>query len=364
MESFRGSHMPAQHDEPVSNASLIVSDAHDAGLRLDRFLAARIETLSRARLQELIREGHVTASGKPIQDPSVKVKKGESFEVAVPALKPARALGETIPLNIVHEDGSLIVIDKPPGLVVHPGAGNPAGTLVNALIAHCGDSLSGIGGVMRPGIVHRLDKDTSGLMVAAKTDAAHHGLATQFADHGRTGDLRREYLALVWGEPQPRSGRIETQIARHPASRTKMAVVASGGRTSITNYAVELTYLFRPAGQSAKQHSPGGRSSISLVRCRLETGRTHQVRVHMAHIGTPLIGDTVYGAGFRTKIGAVPEPVSRLIALMNRQALHAAVLSFRHPASGKLYTFKSPLPADIAKLCDVLESFGTNVSKN
>ena len=221
---------------PGSSTTVSAEDVSDAGMRLDRFLASRIETLSRARLQDLIREGHVQLSGTPVQDPNRKVRAGDHFEVTLPEAAPYRVAGEEIALNVVYEDESLIVIDKPAGLVVHPGAGNPDGTLVNALIAHCGDSLSGIGGVARPGIVHRLDKDTSGLMVVAKTDAAHRGLAAQFADHGRTGDLRREYLALVWGEPRPRSGRIETQIARHSGSRVKMAVVPSGGRLAITSY--------------------------------------------------------------------------------------------------------------------------------
>ena len=272
--------------------------------------------------------------------------------------------GEAIALNVVYEDESLIVIDKPAGLVVHPGAGNPDGTLVNALIAHCGDSLSGIGGVARPGIVHRLDKDTSGLMVVAKTDAAHRGLAAQFADHGRTGDLRREYLALVWGEPLPRSGRIETQIARHSGSRIKMSVVPSGGRLAVTSYELELTYCLKGASEAGHKQRRDAGLMVSLLRCRLETGRTHQVRVHMAHIGTPIIGDPLYAAGFQTKIHAAPEPIGRAVALMNRQALHAAVLRFRHPNQRKLCSFESQLPADIAHLCNAVERLGTKLSNN
>jgi 23S rRNA pseudouridine1911/1915/1917 synthase len=333
-----------------SSTIIAAEDASAAGMRLDRFLASRIETLSRTRLQDLIREGHVRVSGKPVQDPSLKVREGDCFEVTLPEAAPYRVAGEKIALNVVYEDDSLIVIDKPAGLVVHPGAGKPDGTLVNALIAHCGDSLSGIGGVARPGIVHRLDKDTSGLIVAAKTDAAHRGLAAQFADHGRTGDLRREYLALVWGEPRPRLGRIETQIARHPGSRVKMAVVPSGGRLAITNYEVELTFRLKAAREAGLRQRRDGDLVVSLIRCRLETGRTHQVRVHMAHIGTPIIGDPLYAAGFRTKLHAAPEPIGRAMALMNRQALHATVLRFRHPVTGKLCSFESKLPADMENL--------------
>ena len=265
-------------------------------------------------MQGLIRGGCVTTQGRRVTDPSVKVRTGQSFEVEVPAVEPYALAGEPIALKVVYEDDSLIVIDKPAGLVVHPGAGNLNGTLVNALIAHCGKSLSGIGGVARPGIVHRLDKDTSGLMVAAKTDAAHRGLAKQFADHGRTGDLRRQYIALVWGEPQPRAGRIETRIARHPTSRTKMAVVAAGGRIAITTYETLKTYRLPPSSPK------GPRSnllSLSAVRCSLETGRTHQVRVHMAHIGTPIAGDGVYGAGFASKAQALPQERPRWSAGSN-----------------------------------------------
>lgn len=333
----------------------------DAGTRLDRFLASRIETLSRARLQELIRAGRVTAAGRSITDPAVKVRQGDSFDVEVPAAEPYALAGEPIALEVVYEDDSLIVIDKPAGLVVHPGAGNLNGTLVNALIAHCGKSLSGIGGIARPGIVHRLDKDTSGLMVAAKTDAAHRGLAKQFADHGRTGELRLEYIALVWGEPSPRAGRIETQIARHPASRVKMAAVRTGGRTAITNYETIRTY--RPEGGKTK--GKGNNSlALSVVRCSLETGRTHQVRVHMAHIGTPIAGDSLYGAGFVTKMHALPPEAAEALKRLRRQALHAAGLRFRHPVTGKILAFESDLPGDIANLCSSFERSVTKLSKN
>ncbi len=333
----------------------------DAGTRLDRFLASRIETLSRARLQDLIRGGRVTAAGRSVTDPSIKVRQGDSFDVVVPAAEPYALEGEPIALKVVYEDDSLIVIDKPAGLVVHPGAGNLNGTLVNALIAHCGKSLSGIGGVARPGIVHRLDKDTSGLMVAAKTDAAHRGLAKQFADHGRTGDLRRQYIALVWGEPSPRAGRIETQIARHPASRIKMAAVRTGGRTAITNYETVRTYR----SEAGKTKGKGNNLlALSVVHCSLETGRTHQVRVHMAYIGTPIAGDSLYGAGFVTKMHALPQEAAEALKRLGRQALHAAGLRFRHPVTGKILAFESDLPGDIANLCSSFERSVTKLSKN
>ena len=352
----------------ASNGTLLagryVVDDADAGSRLDRFLASRIETLSRARLQELIRGGYVTrgdGAGQAVTDPSGKVRPGDSFTVDEPAAEPYAVAGEQIELKVVYEDESLIVIDKPSGLVVHPGAGNQSGTLVNALIAHCGASLSGIGGVARPGIVHRLDKDTSGVMVVAKTDAAHRGLAAQFADHGRTGELRRDYLALVWGAPSPRAARIETLIGRHPSSRIKMAVVPNGGRVAITNYTTEHTFRV-PAHRTA---SKGNNSlMLSVVRCSLETGRTHQVRVHMAHLGTPIVGDLVYGAGFRTKASALPQEQAKIFMSMERQALHAFSLRLKHPITGKVETFKTALPEDIAKLCRALESLEAKLSKN
>jgi 23S rRNA pseudouridine1911/1915/1917 synthase len=351
-------------NEKATPASCLVVEEADAGARLDRFLASRIETLSRARLQELIRGGHVlrgAAGGKldSVADPSLKVRAGDSFEVRVPAPEPYSVAPEPIALKVVYEDDSLIVIDKQAGLVVHPGAGNWDGTLVNALMAHCGDSLSGIGGVARPGIVHRLDKDTSGLMVIAKTDAAHKGLAAQFADHGRTGALRRQYIALVWGEPKPRAGRIETLIGRSPVARIKMAVVAHGGRAAITNYETERT--FRIPAAKVKGNKP---LLLSVVRCSLETGRTHQVRVHMAHIGAPIVGDAHYGAGFKTKALAFPEEAAEVLSGMKRQALHAVNLRFRHPVTGKIAAFETNLPEDIAKLCNSLESLETKLSKN
>jgi 23S rRNA pseudouridine1911/1915/1917 synthase len=344
------------------NATVFVANGVDAGTRLDRFLAARLETLSRTRLQGLIKGGHVRGAGRPVRDPGAKVRGGDRFELTLPDVQPPAVSAEPIALNVLYEDESVVVIDKPAGQVVHPGAGNSSGTLVNALLAHCGASLSGIGGVARPGIVHRLDKDTSGIMVVAKTDAAHRSLARQFADHGRTGKLRREYLALVWGEPRPSSGRVETRIGRDPASRLKMAVLVEGGRLAVTHYATERTFRFPRGGMLRdSRNNPG---AVSLVRCRLETGRTHQVRVHMAHLGVPILGDSIYGAGFRSKARAAPEMLAAALEGLSRQALHAAHLQFEHPGTGKLLVFESPLPLDIARLCIALERLDAKLSNN
>src|SRR5205807_502569 len=246
----------------------VTADA-ETGTRLDRVLAARITELSRTRIKALILAGEVSIGGRTIRDPGHRVNAGETVAIAIPAPEPATPEGEAIPLNIVYEDDEIIVLDKPKGLVVHPGAGHASGTLVNALIAHCGQSLSGIGGVRRPGIVHRLDKDTSGLLVIAKTDRAHHALARQFADHGRNGPLRRGYLAFVWGAPERPRGTIAKPIGRHPRSREKMAV-RPDGREAITHWQVLERYP-----------GPGGVPVASLLECRLETGRTHQIRVHL-----------------------------------------------------------------------------------
>jgi 23S rRNA pseudouridine1911/1915/1917 synthase len=314
------------------------ADASHAGMRLDRFLSERLPELSRTRVQSLIKEGHVSLRGATIVDVKYRVKPGERFRLALPPAAPAEPGAEAIPLNVVYEDDDLIVIDKPAGLVVHPGAGHATGTLVNALIAHCGESLSGIGGVARPGIVHRLDKDTSGLMVVAKTDRAHHALAGQFADHGLTGELERGYLALVWGVPSRPRGTIDAPIGRHPTSRTKMAVLPGKGRQAVTHWRVVETF------------GRGKEPAASLVECTLETGRTHQVRVHMAHIGHPLIGDPLYGKGFKSKLRKLPEPLQGKLAALDRQALHAEHLAFVHPRSGTLLKFNSPLPADLAEI--------------
>ncbi|MGV3633681.1 MAG: RluA family pseudouridine synthase [Pseudorhodoplanes sp.] len=312
----------------------------DAGTRLDRVLAAHLAELSRTRLKALILDGAVTLGGRAIEDPGHKVKAGDVFTILVPPPEPAEPEGENIPLSILYEDDQVIVIDKPAGLVVHPAAGHQTGTLVNALIAHCGDTLSGIGGVMRPGIVHRLDKDTSGVMIVAKTDKAHKSLSEQFADHGRTGDLERGYLAFVWGAPDRPRGTIEAPIDRHPHNREKMAV-RGGGREAITHWEVRERY----AGAD-------GKPVASLIECRLETGRTHQIRVHLAHIGHPILGDETYATGFRTKAVLLPKAAQEALRALGRQALHAYLLAFQHPVSGKIKQFQSELPAPLARLRD------------
>lgn len=309
-------------ETPAGEWHRLTLDAASAGWRLDRALAAALPILSRERLKALVSDGRVTLDGRLVRDPATRVKGGEQASVHAPAPRPAEAQPQDIPLTIVFEDAHLLVVDKPAGLVVHPAAGNPDGTLVNALLHHCEGRLSGIGGVARPGIVHRIDKDTSGLLVVAKTDRAHTGLAAQFADHS----IGRRYVALVAGLPAPPAGRIETHLARSDANRQKVAVVtAPRGRRAVTHYR-----LLRPLHKAAK------------VECRLETGRTHQVRVHMAHIGHPLLGDPVYGRGALADI-------CRELGF-RRQALHAAQLQFHHPINRETMAFESPLPADIQEL--------------
>jgi 23S rRNA pseudouridine1911/1915/1917 synthase len=329
-----------QKDKPSAPERVEVeADASHEGMRLDRFLSMRLPALSRTRIQALIKSGQVASRAATIEDAKTRVKPGERYILSLPPAEEAGVEGEAIPLNIVYEDDALIVIDKPAGLVVHPGAGNPKGTLVNALIAHCGKSLSGIGGVARPGIVHRLDKDTSGLMVVAKTDQAHRALAAQFADHGRTGALERGYRALVWGAPSRAHGVVDAPIGRHPASRVKMAVLPAGkGREAATEWRVVETY------GSAKV------PIAALLECHLTTGRTHQVRVHLAHIGHPIIGDPLYGQGFKSKQRKLPEALQKELASLNRQALHAAELAFIHPVSGTLLKFNSELPPELGKI--------------
>lgn len=280
----------------------------------------------------------MTVDGRLVVDPSVRVNSGGRVVVAVPPPTDPVPAPETIPLDIVFEDAALIVLNKPAGLVVHPAAGNATGTLVNALIAHCGASLSGIGGVARPGIVHRLDKDTSGLLVVAKTDRAHRRLAAQFADHGRSGGFTRAYLAFVWGCPALPSGSVDAPLDRDPRNREKIAV-RPNGRWAVTHWRLIESY----AGTD-------GRPVASLLECRLETGRTHQIRVHMAHIGHPLLGDATYGAGFRTKAGLLPPEARTCLESLRRQALHATCLGFAHPSSGEFIEFTAELPQDLAGL--------------
>jgi 23S rRNA pseudouridine1911/1915/1917 synthase len=299
-----------------------------AGWRLDRALAAAVPTLSRERLKALIKSGALDSAGSPLRDPAVKVRGDEHFILSVPEPKPAHNVPQDIPLSIVFEDEHLLVVDKPAGLVVHPAAGNRDGTLVNALLHHCAGQLSGIGGVARPGIVHRIDKDTSGLLVVAKSDAAHEGLARQFADHS----IERVYLAVCSGHPNPPEGTITGKIGRSDANRKKMAVLpeeSSRGKRAVTRY---KTLRKMP--------------HCSLVECRLETGRTHQVRVHLASIGHPLVGDPVYG-----RTNSALRPVLQKLDF-RRQALHAAVLGFIHPVTGHSLSFSSDLPPDMAELID------------
>ena len=330
--------MPHAPREDTTSEQSIAAGAEDAGERLDRFLARRLAELSRSRLKQLIEAGHVSAGGATLSDPSHRVKPGQIFRLAVPAVAAAKPEAQAIDLSVVYEDQDLIVIDKPAGMVVHPAPGNPDSTLVNALIAHCGDSLSGIGGERRPGIVHRLDKDTSGLIVAAKNDFAHHALAADFAQRR----IERRYQAVVWGCPVPREGEIEGAIGRHPVNRKRMAVVKRGGKAALTRYRV-----LRVLGPGA-----------SLVECRLATGRTHQIRVHLAAAGYPLLGDQVYGretAERRSRIGAVGREA---LAGLARQALHAGSLGFLHPRTKAPLRFESPLPNDIHNLIKALEIKG------
>jgi 23S rRNA pseudouridine1911/1915/1917 synthase len=316
----------------------VVVDAAEQGERLDRVLALHLSELSRSRLKALILAGEVAIEGRTIRDPSHRVNARDQIAVAVPPPEPAAPEAEQLPLAIVYEDEDIIVIDKPKGLVVHPAAGHTTGTLVNALIAHCGESLSGIGGVKRPGIVHRLDKDTTGLMVIAKNDRAHRALAAQFADHGRTGALNRGYLALVWGVPDRPHGTIEKPIGRHPYARDKMSVSPTG-REAITHWELRESY----AGLA-------GQPVASLVACRLETGRTHQVRVHLAAIGHPILGDPAYGTGFKTKAVLLPQAAHTALAALGRQALHAYLLELDHPRTGAHLAFRVGLPSDLASL--------------
>jgi 23S rRNA pseudouridine1911/1915/1917 synthase len=300
-----------------------------AGARLDRWLAQRLPELSRARVQSLIEDGHVLLEGRPARA-SARLKAGQRLTVDVPAPVEAAPRAENIPLTVVHQDAHLLVVDKPAGLAVHPGAGRPGGTLVNALLFHVRD-LSGVGGVLRPGIVHRLDRGTSGLMVVAKDDAAHRALAAQFA--ART--VEKEYAALVLGVPMSRQGRVSAPIGRHPVQRQRMSVRARGGREALTSYTVVQAL-----------------DGAALLRVRIHTGRTHQIRVHLASIGHPVAGDREYGG---TRTPASRRARSReLLAALKRPALHAVRLSFTHPSSGERLTFESPLPADLREVLEGL----------
>jgi 23S rRNA pseudouridine1911/1915/1917 synthase len=299
-----------------------------AGWRLDRALAAAVPTMSRERLKSLVKSGALQTKDRPVRDPALKVRGDEEFRLSVPEPTPAHNVPQDIPLRIVFEDEHLLVVDKPAGLVVHPAAGNPDGTLVNALLHHCGGSLSGIGGVARPGIVHRIDKDTSGLLLVAKTDVAHEGLAKQFAAHS----IERRYLALVNGVPNTAEGTVDAPLARSSTNRKKISIVeGSRGKRAVTHW--RRLQILREA---------------ALVECRLETGRTHQVRVHMASLGHPLLGDPVYGRSGKNN--------RELLKSLNfhRQALHAAEIGFTHPVTKHRLSFASGMPADMQELFTAL----------
>ncbi|WP_340646550.1 RluA family pseudouridine synthase [Phenylobacterium sp.] len=315
--------------EELGETVTLTLAAEHAGGRLDKTLAEHLPDLSRARIQALMAAGMVSREGRVLTDTSARAQAGD-YELLIPPPEAAEPQAEAIALTVLYEDAHLIVVDKPPGMAVHPAPGTPSGTLVNALLAHCGDSLSGIGGVARPGIVHRIDKETSGIVVVAKTDAAHQGLSALFAAH----DIDRVYVALVRGAPSPAKATIVTQIGRSSTDRKKMAVLKSGGREAITHYSTRKVF------------GPQKKPQAARLECTLETGRTHQIRVHLASKGSPCLGDPVYGSGPPTP--AVREAMSQ--AGLTRQALHAAVLGFVHPVTGETMRFESALPPDMAQL--------------
>ncbi|MBI1383924.1 MAG: RluA family pseudouridine synthase [Rhizobiales bacterium] len=348
-------------DDEASVAVLI--DEQLAGWRLDQALQAAGVHESRSRVKAIIESGAVTLlngpdeatvadpAGAPVMSASRRVRLGEHYLVVVPQPETAAPIPEPMTLAIVFEDADLVVIDKPAGLVVHPGAGNPRGTLVNGLLAHCGESLSGIGGVRRPGIVHRLDKDTSGLIVVAKSDRAHRGLAAQFASHGRDGRLERRYDAIVWGWPPAASGVVDAAIARAPDNRLRMAITRSGGRHAVTRWR-RIERFGAPAGGPLACH----------IACMLETGRTHQIRVHMTSIGHPLLGDETYGKGYRASVSRLGASAREALQSLARQALHAGVLGFEHPVSGKPMRFERAMPEDMAALISALRREGESAA--
>lgn len=337
--------MPTPRNSPDGHGVASFTVAPEAaGQRLDLYLVGQGDgTHSRARLQTHIKSGGVTLRGAVASDPSQRVQAGDRIDMqALTTAAPLSLVGENIALAVLYEDADIIVIDKPAGLVVHPAPGHGQGTLVNALIAHCGASLSGINGEARPGIVHRLDKDTSGVMVAAKHDAAHRGLAAQFAAHGRDGALERRYDALVWGVPQPAARTIDAALGRHPADRLRMAVTPRG-RSAITHIETQ-----------ARLFAGGDVAIAAHVTARLETGRTHQIRVHLAHIGHPVVADALYGRGFATKVNAMPPAVAEAIAALGRQALHAATLAIVHPRTGRKLRFATPPPDALQRVIDTM----------
>lgn len=310
--------------------------AHDTNApdRLDRWLSGHFPDLSRSRIKQAIQDGHATLNGAVIRNASTSVKPGDRVGFVPPDDQETILQPQAIPLHILYEDDDLLVVDKPAGLVVHPAPGNPDGTLVNALLHHSGTHLSTLCDPDRPGIVHRIDKDTSGLLVVAKSDRAYEGLTGQFATH----TVERRYIAFVRGHPQPASGNIIGAIGRHPVNRKKMAVLKEGGKRAVTHYETLATYW-----------TPAGAPLAARIACRLETGRTHQVRVHMAHLGTALIGDPLYARSMRVS-AKVPQAVARAITGLKRQALHAQTLGFFHPATGEFLKFSSPLPYELQQL--------------
>ena len=310
--------------------NLIVSDA-EKKQRLDRFLVNHLPDLSRSRLQALISESCLAIDEAIIETPNYRLKPGQKLTLTVPLAADPEPIAQDIPLDIIYEDPYLLIVNKPSGMVVHPAPGNSDGTLVNALLYHCGDDFKGIGGVRRPGIVHRIDKDTSGLMVVAKTDECHQGLVQLFATH----DIERSYNAIVWGFPKPAAGQIQGNIGRNPKNRKKMAVVPRGGKTAVTHYKT-LDVL--------------SNGTASLIECRLETGRTHQIRVHMTHIGHPLLGDPLYGSQSQSRIKNLPEEAQVLMKTFKRQALHAKTLGFVHPITKENLSFSSELSRDLKDL--------------
>lgn len=330
-----------EHDDENKNIISIVSEELDGGDRVDRWLAGKIETLSRSRIKSLIEENFLSVNGSILADPSTKVLPGTVYALTIPAPRPDKPVPEQMDLNILHEDADLIVLMKPAGLTVHPAAGHWSGTLVHGLLHHCAGSLSGIGGVERPGIVHRLDMDTSGVMVVAKSDAAHKGLTAQFAEHS----VERAYIAFTKGAPSPKDGRIETQLVRSSKDRKKFEVPwdpdSEAGKHAITNYRTMTRF-----GQDPR--AAIGTGLAAKVECRLETGRTHQIRVHMAHIGCPLLGDPLYGSRRGGIIASSDN--GRELKEFRRQALHAAILGFVHPITGEQLRFESEMPKDMQRL--------------
>jgi len=333
----------------VEKKQLYTGDEAD-GIRLDKYISANAgDNFSRARVQALVRGGQVLLNGKIPRGTSQKLRAGDVIEFTLPEPQEAEPVAEDIVLDVLFEDDHLIVINKPAGMVVHPAPGNWSGTLVNALLFHCGKQLTGIGGVRRPGIVHRLDKQTSGVMVAAKTYDAHQGLTAQFADHGRNGPLSRRYLAISWGMPARHKGSIDAPLGRHPKNRLKRAVVnddKADAKQAITHFTIRKIF------GEAEARDP----VASLIECVLETGRTHQIRVHLSHIGHPLVGDQEYGRHFQTKVQILPGGLKSAIADLNRQALHAESLGFSHPIKGDYVEFSAPPPPDLQR---VIAEFST-----